>query len=84
MEIRQIIDKIANNIQRKINKQSPILDARLDDGSRVNATIPPITADGPTLTIRKFRKNPYTIFDLINKNTLTLNLAAFLWIVNEG
>ena len=84
MEIRQIIDKIVNNIQRKINKQSPILDARLDDGSRVNATIPPITADGPTLTIRKFRKNPYTIFDLINKNTLTLNLAAFLWIVIEG
>lgn len=83
-EIRQIIEKIANNVQRKIDKQTPILDARLIDGSRVNATIPPITADGPTLTIRKFKKDPYTIFDLIKTNTLTTNLAAFLWVVIDG
>lgn len=83
-EIRQIIEKIANNVQRKIDNQTPILDARLPDGSRVNATIPPVTADGPTLTIRKFKKEPYTIFDLIKNNTLTTNLTAFLWIVIEG
>ncbi len=83
-EIRQIIDKIANNIQRKIDKQTPILDARLDDGSRINATIPPVSADGPTLTVRKFRKDPYTIIDLIKLNTLSSDLAAFLWVVIEG
>ncbi|WP_304124552.1 CpaF family protein [Methanosphaera cuniculi] len=83
-EIRQIIDKIANNTQRKIDKQTPLLDARLDDGSRINATIPPISADGPTLTIRKFKKDPLTIIDLIENKTLTYELAAFLWLVIEG
>lgn len=84
IEIRQIINKIANFIQRKIDKQTPILDARLPDGSRVNATIPPITADGPTLTIRKFKKEQLTIFDLINSNTISAHLAAFLWMNVEG
>ncbi len=83
-EIRQIIEKIANNIQRKIDKQTPILDARLDDGSRINATIPPVSADGPTLTVRKFKKDPYTIADLIKLNTMTSDLAAFLWVTIEG
>ncbi|MBE6493213.1 MAG: CpaF family protein [Methanosphaera stadtmanae] len=83
-EIKQIIEKIATQIQRKIDKQTPILDARLPDGSRVNATIPPITPDGSTLTIRKFKKEPYTIFDLIKSKTLNTHLASFLWIVIEG
>lgn len=83
-EIRQVISKIANFIQRKIDNQTPILDARLPDGSRVNATLPPITADGPTLTIRKFKKNPLTIFDLIKSNTINTKLAAFLWITVDG
>lgn len=83
-EIKQIIEKIATQIQRKIDKQTPILDARLPDGSRVNATIPPITPDGSTLTIRKFKREPYTIFDLIRSNTLNTHLASFLWIVIEG
>ena len=84
IEIKQIIEKIATQIQRKIDKQTPILDARLADGSRVNATIPPITPDGSTLTIRKFKKEPYTIFDLIKSKTLNTHLASFLWIVIEG
>lgn len=57
IETKQIINKIANYVQRKIDKETPILDARLPNGSRVNATIPPITADGSTITIRKFKKN---------------------------
>ena len=84
IEIRQIINKIANYIQRKIDKETPILDARLPDGSRVNATIPPITADGPTLTIRKFKKEQLTILDLIKSNTISSHLAAFLWINIDG
>lgn len=83
-EIRQVIEKISNEVQRKIDKQSPLLDARLPDGSRVNATIPPISPDGPTLTIRKFKQNPLTIFDLIKAKTITAHLAAFLWVVIEG
>ncbi len=83
-EIKQSINKIANYIQRKIDKQTPILDARLPDGSRVNATIPPITADGPTLTIRKFKKNQLTIFDLIRSNTFNTYLSAFLWVAIDG
>ena len=84
IEIRQIISKIANFVNRKIDNQTPILDARLPDGSRVNATLPPISADGPTLTIRKFKKDPLTIFDLIQSKTLNAHLAAFLWIAIDG
>lgn len=83
-EIKQIINKIANYVQRKIDKETPILDARLPNGSRVNATIPPITADGSTLTIRKFKKEQLTILDLIKSNTLSPHLAAFLWINIDG
>lgn len=83
-EIRQIIEKTANQVQRKIDKQTPLLDARLPDGSRINATIPPITPDGPTLTIRKFKKTPISIFNLIKTNTLSTHLAAFFWMIIEG
>ena len=83
-EIRQLINKIAGFVHRKIDQQTPILDARLQDGSRVNATLPPITADGPTITIRKFNKDQMTIFDLIETNTISANLAAFLWIAIDG
>lgn len=83
-EIKQTINKIANYVQRKIDKETPILDARLPNGSRVNATIPPITADGSTLTIRKFRKEQLTILDLIKSNTLSPHLAAFLWVNIDG
>lgn len=83
-ESRQVIEKIANQIQRKIDIQTPLLDARLPDGSRVNATIPPITADGSTITIRKFKKDAYTILDLIKNKTINSHLAAFLWTTIEG
>lgn len=83
-EILSIIDSIARQISRRIDKESPILDARLPDGSRVNATIPPISADGPSLTIRKFKKDPLTIIDLITFKTLNSNLAAFFWLCFDG
>ena len=77
-KITNIIDSIARETNRRIDQQSPILDARLSDGSRVNATIPPLSANGPTITIRKFKKDPLTIVDLIKYNTLNSEMASFL------
>ncbi|KZX15514.1 putative conjugal transfer proteinc [Methanobrevibacter cuticularis] len=83
-EITSIIDSVARQINRRIDQESPILDGRLEDGSRVNATISPISADGPSMTIRKFKKDPLTIIDLINSNTLNCDLAAFFWLCVDG
>src|SRR4030095_15209187 len=62
----RIIDKIVSQVGRRIDESSPMVDARLPDGSRVNAIIPPLALKGPTLTIRKFSRDPYTMDDLIN------------------
>src|SRR5215210_4653234 len=62
----RIIDKIVSQVGRRIDESSPMVDARLPDGSRVNAIIPPLSLRGPTLTIRKFSRDPYTMDDLIN------------------
>jgi len=83
-EILNIIERIARQVGRRIDQQSPLLDARLPDGSRVNATIPPISLDGPTITIRKFKKDPLTIIDLIKYGTMNTDIAAFLWILVDG
>ncbi len=83
-ELMNLIDTIARQINRRIDQESPILDGRLLDGSRINATIPPVSADGPSLTIRKFKKDPLTIIDLINSKTLSLELAAFFWLCFDG
>ncbi len=83
-EILDLIDKIARILGRRVDILSPLLDARLPDGSRVNATISPASIDGATVTIRKFREDPYTIVDLINFRTLNLEVAAFLWCAVNG
>lgn len=83
-EILEVIDKIARSLGRSIDISNPLLDARLPDGSRVNATVPPASIDGPTITIRKFRKDPYTIIDLIKFGTVNLEVASFLWCIVEG
>jgi pilus assembly protein CpaF len=76
--VMRIIDKIVSQIGRRVDESSPMVDARLPDGSRVNAIIPPLALNGPTLTIRKFSRDPYTINDLITFGTLTARSAQFL------
>jgi flagellar protein FlaI len=83
-EIQNVINKIARDVGRRVDFSTPLLDARLPDGSRVNATIPPASVDDSSITIRKFRKDPYTITDLIRLNTLDAQTAAFLWLCVEG
>ncbi len=76
--IMHIIERIVTPLGRRIDESSPMVDARLPDGSRVNAIIHPLALDGPHLTIRKFAEDPYTIEDLINFGTLTPQMALFL------
>jgi pilus assembly protein CpaF len=76
--VMRIIDKIVSQIGRRVDEASPMVDARLPDGSRVNAIIPPLSLTGPTLTIRKFARDPYTINDLISFGTLSARAAQFL------
>ncbi len=83
-EIQDIVGRIARFTGRRIDFSQPLLDARLADGSRVNATIPPASVSGSTLTIRKFRADPYTIVDLINYGTIDSYIGAFLWTSVEG
>ena len=76
--IMHIIEKIVAPLGRRIDESSPMVDARLKDGSRVNAIIPPLALRGPTITIRKFSKDPLKIEDLIRFGTLTPEMAKFL------
>ncbi len=76
--LRRIIDKIVSRIGRRVDESSPMVDARLPDGSRVNAVVPPLAIDGSSLTIRKFAKDPLTVRDLIRFGSLSENTADFL------
>ncbi|MBO8165500.1 MAG: CpaF family protein [Brevibacillus sp.] len=76
--VRHIIERIVAPIGRRIDESSPLVDARLQDGSRVNAAIPPISLNGPVLTIRRFKKEPYTMEDLIAFGSLSKEMALFL------
>jgi pilus assembly protein CpaF len=77
-QLRRTIDKIVARVGRRIDEASPYVDARLADGSRVNAIIPPIAIDGAALTIRKFSTDPYEAEDLVSFGTLTSPVAQFL------
>ena len=74
-QYRHVIDKIVAGVGRRIDEASPMVDARLPDGSRVNVILPPLAIGGPVLTIRKFAADPYTVKDLINFGTFTLDLS---------
>ncbi len=74
----KIIDKIATAVGRRIDESSPMVDARLADGSRVNAIIPPLAIDGPSLSIRKFSVDPLTVEDLIRFGTITPQAAQVM------
>src|SRR4051812_44884263 len=76
--LRRIIDKIVGQVGRRIDESTPMVDARLPDGSRVNAVIHPLAIGGPFLTIRKFSKDPWQIDDLIRFGTLNAHAARFL------
>jgi pilus assembly protein CpaF len=76
--LRRIIDKIVSQVGRRIDEATPMVDARLPDGSRVNAVIHPLAIGGPFLTIRKFSKDPYQVDDLIRFGTLNAHAARFL------
>src|SRR5438445_3729708 len=77
-QLRRVIDRIVSTIGRRIDEGSPMVDARLKDGSRVNVIIPPLSLNGPILTIRKFSKDPYKIADLIKFGSLTDPMAQFV------
>ena len=76
--VMRIIDRIIAPLGRRVDESSPMVDARLPDGSRVNAVIPPISLVGPLLTIRKFSKSPYTVDDLIGFGSSTFDMFEFL------
>jgi len=76
--LRRTIEKIVARVGRRIDESSPMVDARLPDGSRVNAVVPPLSIDGPMLTIRKFATDPYETEDLVSFGTLTPVVAQFL------
>lgn len=82
--LERIIDKIVSQIGRRIDESSPMVDARLPDGSRVNAIIPPLAVRGSALTIRKFKKDPLKMEDLIKFGTLSPKAAQFLELCVKG
>jgi len=76
--IRHIIDRIIAPLGRRIDESSPMVDARLLDGSRVNAIIPPISLDGPSMSIRKFKRDPYVLDDLMAFGSFSMEMGEFL------
>ncbi|HVL98858.1 MAG TPA: CpaF family protein [Egibacteraceae bacterium] len=82
--LRRVIERIVSQVGRRIDESSPMVDARLPDGSRVNAIIPPLSVDGPTLTIRKFAADPYQTDDLVGFGTMTPEIAELLAACVQG
>jgi pilus assembly protein CpaF len=76
--LRHVIDRVVSSVGRRVDESSPMVDARLPDGSRVNAVLPPVALDGPLLTIRKFARAPLEVGDLVASGSLTAAHAAML------
>jgi len=76
--LRHIIDKIVSNVGRRVDESSPMCDARLEDGSRVNVVIPPVAIDGPIMSIRRFGRNPIGVDQLLAKHSLTSPMLELL------
>src|SRR3954447_7375293 len=76
--LQQIIERIVSSVGRRIDESSPMVDARLQDGSRVNAIIPPLALDGPALSIRRFRTERLAAPDLVDRESLTQPMLDFL------
>jgi len=76
--LEEVIQQIVSEVNRVVNESSPIVDARLKDGSRVNVVLPPVAIDGPSLTIRKFGRNVWSLRELAEKGMLTTEAATFL------
>ena len=79
--LSDVIQQIVSRVNRAVNTASPIVDARLEDGSRVNAVLPPVAPDGPILTIRRFPKDPLVMQGLIRRNSISAEAAGFLKIL---
>jgi len=77
-QLMQVIDRIVSSIGRRVDESSPMVDARLKDGSRVNVIIPPLALRGPTVTIRKFAKEAFTVEDLVTFGSVTGDMARYL------
>jgi pilus assembly protein CpaF len=77
-QYRRVIDKIVSAVGRRVDESSPMVDARLPDGSRVNVIVPPIAVHGPCMTIRRFSEDPFTISDLISFGSVSDDLAVVL------
>jgi len=82
--LMKIIDKIVSRVGRRVDESSPMVDARLPDGSRVNAIIPPLAVDGPILSIRRFSVTPLQTQDLINYKSMSDEMAQFLSALSTG
>jgi pilus assembly protein CpaF len=82
--LRRVIERIVSSVGRRIDESSPMVDARLADGSRVNVIVPPLSLDGSILTIRKFAKDPFTAHDLVALGTFTESVASLLAASVEG
>jgi flagellar protein FlaI len=82
--VYNISEQIGRRVGRQITNLAPIMDAELVDGSRVDATLFPISQSGNTITIRKFRKNPWTVTALVEKNSVSVELAALIWLCMQN
>ncbi len=82
--LRRVVERIVSKVGRRIDEASPMVDARLADGSRINVIVPPLSLDGSILTIRKFAKDPFQVSDLVAMGTMTDKTASLLAAAVEG